>query len=224
MTGFGSKIVKYKDVGTFTQYSVPEAFFVAAGPDGNIWFTEPGANTVGRLLLASLPEDGLPAVSEVSLTFNATTGRKPPSAQTLEVSFPAGAAFTAASTAFWLTVSPAGSLSGAQSLTIAANHTTIATSQYGISYLAWLYLTSGNVTQTVRVTLNVAPPLTVAGVRAQPETLSFVSEAGSSRRSQDLVITHSPLGYMPIVLTYEGGAWLELATFGYSPLPSGSPW
>jgi uncharacterized protein (TIGR03437 family) len=131
---------------------------------------------------------------------------------------------TVAVPASWLTVSPAGSLSGAQSLSIAANHTTIDTSQYGISYLGGLYLTSGNVTQTVRVTLNVAPPLTVTGIRPQPDALNFASEAGSSRASQDLVITHSPLGYMPIVLTYEGGAWLKLATFGYSPLPSGSPW
>jgi virginiamycin B lyase len=55
-----SQIGRVSTNATFQEYPLPDRlnvpFSLAVGPDGNLWFTEPGTNTIGRLvtLLADL--------------------------------------------------------------------------------------------------------------------------------------------------------------------------
>ena len=74
-------------------------------------------------------------------------------------------------------------------------------SQYGMVYFGYIWLTSGNVTQTIRVTMNVMPPAGTGEVNAQPDELNFAYTIGSPLPGAgDLVITHSQ--FMPVTISY----------------------
>lgn len=233
LNGSARKITRLTTGGTFTEYSTPDVSGsggIAAGPDGNIWFTEPASNKVGKLGVSSVPVDELLTVSQNSLTFTAAARGTPLSAQMLTVSSASATPFTVTPVGPWLSVSPSGSVTGNQSITVNADASNSAVSQYGMAYYGYIWLASGNVTQTVRVTLNVMPPAGAGDVKAQPEGLNFAYTIGSPLPGAgDLVITHSPLGFMPVTISYAisspaGGTWLTLTTAGDWPLPSGSGW
>jgi uncharacterized protein (TIGR03437 family) len=228
--GYGSKLIKLRPDGQFTQYGIPQPGSLVLGPDDNIWVTVPTGNKVVKLDLSTLPADSLFTVSANALTFNAVYHGNRPASQTIVVSPPSAATFTVASTAFWVTVSPSGSLTGNQTLSISVDQNIEATMQYGIPYGAYLWLTSGNVTQTVKVTLYITPPPGSAIVGLQPSAFNFAYKIGSPPPGAgDFVVTHSPLGFVPVTLSYAvssptGGHWLILTTTGFNPIPSGSTW
>src|SRR5437870_5655210 len=49
----GDAVAADKDIGAITEYPIPTAsslsFYIAAGPDGNIWFTESGTYKVAKV-------------------------------------------------------------------------------------------------------------------------------------------------------------------------------
>lgn len=178
---YNSKIVKLTTSGTFTEYPAPTGVgaFIAAGPDGNLWFTEPAADKVGKLVLSTVPPDNLLTLSQTSLTFSAAVNGSPPASQTLTVTSPTAASFTASAGPLfsppWLTISPSGNLTGNQTITVSVNQAYIGT--YGVPLFGYVLLTSGNVTQTVLVTLTLTAQVPAGDVRVLPTSLSFDSLA-----------------------------------------------
>src|SRR5437879_6230838 len=69
----GNAVAAERDIGAVTEYPIPTAnshpYFIAAGSDRNLWFTEPGVNKVAKVTTSgaiteyplpsarSLPED-----------------------------------------------------------------------------------------------------------------------------------------------------------------------
>ena len=91
-------------------------------------------------------------VSPTTLAFNATAGGTAPSGQTVSVSASSATAFTVSSTAAWLGVSPSGSLTTNQSLTVSANPSGLSAGTYN----GTISIVSNGTTKTVAVTFAIA--------------------------------------------------------------------
>ena len=50
-----NQIYKLTTSGTYIKYAGPYCQAVAAGSDGNLWFTESGGNKIGKLILSTVP-------------------------------------------------------------------------------------------------------------------------------------------------------------------------
>src|SRR5262249_47347893 len=158
-----------------------------------IWFTEPGANKIGKLVLSTLPPDNLLTLSQTSLTFDAPASGSPPAPKTLTVTAPAAAPFTvSAFTQYnpWLSVSPSGNLTTDQSLSVSVNQASLG-AIYG-SYFGYILVKSGNTTQTVQVTVNVTRPPAGGDIKVSPTSLSFdyTTPQGSPPSPEQIVTTN----------------------------------
>jgi uncharacterized protein (TIGR03437 family) len=206
---------------------------VVTGPDGNVWFTEPGSSKIGKLVVSTVPSDNLLTLGQASLTFTAVALGSPPAPQTFVVTSAAVAPFTVTTgtpLSPWLSVSPSGSLVTNQTLSVTVNQALLG-ANYG-TFWTYILLTSGNVTQTVPVTLNLTRPTVGGGdIKVQPTSLSFdyTTPQGSARLPQQLVILNvNPLaGSIPLTISYSisspaGGTWLTLTTAGGNPIPNAS--
>ncbi len=222
----GNKIVRLSPDGVFTGFPLPiagsAAEYVTTGPDGNLWFTESTGNRMGKLLVSAAPAAALLNLSQPSLTFTAAVGGGAPPAQTLTitaaVSKPLMASASVVGSASWLTISPSGNLTTGQTITVSVNQSALPAPG---SYIGNISLTSGNVTQTVLVTLNLTPP--GGNVSVSPASLSFSSLVGDgTSAAQNLLISNATPGTGPIPVTISGsvqspggGKWLILpATSG----------
>ena len=225
-----NQIYKLTTSGTYIKYAGPTASGMAAGSDGNLWFTESGGNKIGKLILSTVPPDNLLTLNQDLLTFTAPVYGNSPASQALTVSASTATPFTASmdpSQSCWMSISPSGNLNTSQNITVSVNQTCLG-GTYGVSYFGFVLFTSGNVTQTVRVTLSTTPPTVGGDVKVAPRSLSFNCIIGTSPpTAQEISITDvNPLsGFIPLTISYEirsAGNWLALTTAGGQPLPSGS--
>jgi len=127
------------------------------------------------LVTSGLTNTGSYTTSPTSLTFNTNYLAANPAAQSLQVASSASTlAWTAVSSATWLSVSPINGLSPA-TLSIAVNSSTLSPGTY-TGAIQIVSLGSVVTTQLIPVTLNViAPPPTLL---ASPASLSFVALSG----------------------------------------------
>jgi uncharacterized protein (TIGR03437 family) len=160
-----NKIGRITPGGVVTEYSIPtgdsKVAQIAPGPDGNIWFTEQASNKIGKLDLATVPAENLLSISPPSLTF---TSLAPPNvsspAQGLTVTTSPTTAYTVSSGMFLApnlpTISPSGNLTGSQTFTV-----TLGQFDYGTfgAYTGDIVFVTGNVTQSIPVTLNITRSL-----------------------------------------------------------------
>jgi Malectin domain/Chitobiase/beta-hexosaminidase C-terminal domain/Viral BACON domain len=128
------------------------------------------------------------SLSTSALSFAGTAGAANPSAQTATVS--TTAAWTAASNAAWLTVSPT-SGTGNGSLSVAANLAGMAAGTYPATVTVTAPGATGS-PQTIAVTLVVTAAAVPPGVSASPTSLNFSATAGGSNpAAQAITISNS---------------------------------
>ena len=221
----GPKIAKSTTAGLVTEYPLSNANAlpggITTGPDGNIWFTDLYGNNIGVFTLSGGAATGI-NVSPTALTFSAPAGGAVPPSQTIQVTANSSMAFTATSSVSspfngtWLTITPSGSLSTNQSITVSVNPAGFSATG---SYSGSVYITSGSTTQTVQVALNVTAP-TTGNVTASPSSLTFGYTAGSpAPQSSPLSITSAfgPGFAIPYSLTKTASApgnWLVVNSGG----------
>jgi streptogramin lyase len=208
-----------------TDYDTPLG--IAAGPDGNIWFTEETGNKIGTLLLAG-PPSSAPAINPTSLSFSATAGGSAPASQTLNLTAATSISFTVSATTqvapTWLSVTPSGTLNTNETLTVSVEPAGLDAG----TYVGWITVVSGYVTETLTVTLTVSA---VAGgnVIASPSSLSFAYTSGSAAPYNDELTITSAAGSSTAttytvstsVASPSGGNWLALSFYG-TTVPNGT--
>jgi uncharacterized protein (TIGR03437 family) len=184
-------------ISNLSSTTTPATFTVTSNPSGlanglnaaSITVTTTGAanGTVIIPVVANVSNStgstGNLTLSQSSLTFNAVLNGAQPATQTLTVSTSTtGTAFTASvptSGCSWLTISPSGSLSTNQNITVTASQTGLGAATYSCN----LTLVSGGATQTVPVSLVVSTSGTGGGsgsISVNPTSLSFTYLYGSN--------------------------------------------
>ncbi|MGO9896755.1 MAG: BACON domain-containing protein [Bryobacteraceae bacterium] len=169
---------------------------------------------------------GVLTLSRSSLSFDAVYASNAPSSQTLTVSTTTPTSFSASASGTsggvtWLTISPSGSLSTNQTLTVSVNQSGLPLGTYS-GYIS-LATTSG--TQTVPVTLYVTVTSTTA-LTISPASLSFsFTTGGSTPGAQTVTVTSG--GSSPVTFTLaesvtSGSGWLVLTTTAGNAIASGT--
>jgi uncharacterized protein (TIGR03437 family) len=196
---------------------------------GNITITGSfGTTTVPVVVYvtaSSTTSSGVLTLSQSSLTFNAVVNSTPPSSQTLTVNASAATSFTASGSGTsgsvtWLSISPSGSLSTNQTLTISVNQSGLPIG----TYAGYISLVTSSGTQTVPVTMNVTNGSNT--VSASPTALTFGYITGNTSPSpQQISVTAA--GSTAVTFTIadsvtSGGNWLILTTTAGNSLPSGT--
>jgi uncharacterized protein (TIGR03437 family) len=221
----GNRIGRLTPSGVLTEFQLPSAGaspdYIAMGRDGNMWFTEATGNRVGKVAMSVAPApDLLYGLNSSPITFAGTAGGSPTAAQYLSVSAPNPKAFTAAvrvSSTPWLNISPSGNLTTPQNITITVNTAALVPG----TYVGNILLTSGNVTQTVVVTLNVNAASAGGNVSVSPASFTFSS--GFSAGGMGISSATPGNGPIPVTISSAissppGGKWLILgATSGIIP-------
>jgi hypothetical protein len=231
-----NKIARVTPGGLIAEYSLPGDVTapggIVQGPDGNIWFTAPGK--ICKILLSTLPAVTAPMLTPAALTFNQTVLSTPPPSQTLSVAASAAGTFTASASVIysigqpWVTISPSGSLTGGQTLTVAVNGT-----PYGAfgAYFGDISIASGGVTQEIPVTMNVvkaAPPPTTGNISVSSAALAFTYLTGTAPpAAQQITLTGVSNGLIPVTVALTpgsslSGAWLSLTNGQGAVLLSGA--
>jgi len=156
------------------------------------------------------------SLSPASLTFNATAGDAAPPSQTLSVRAASRTAFTASVSvqsggANWLSISPSGSLSTNQNLTVSVSPARLSAGTYNGA----ISLRTSRGTQTVGVVFAVAQAATT--ITLSPTSLTFNATAGGAApASQTLTVTATrATNFTASASTLSGGNWLSI-------LPSGA--
>ena len=157
---------------------------------------------------------GALTLSPTSLTFNVIAGGTAPPTQTLSVQSSRRTSFTASASVqgeglHWLTISPSGSLTTNQSLTVSANQSGLAAGTYS----GTISLRASRSTQTVRVTLAVR----AATITLSPTSLSFTATAGgASPASQTLSVAAAATTSFTASSSVQSGGtnWLGISPSG----------
>jgi uncharacterized protein (TIGR03437 family) len=212
VAGGGGTIGRISTTGVVTMVPAPGAVTgIVQGPDGNIWFTDGGFpdGRIGKLVPSSLPGNTDFSVDHLALSFFCIGGTGPPTPLKLGVSAPVRRAFVAATTGEpWLSISPSGSLSTNQIVTVSADPAGLGVG----AHTGAVQLTSGNVSQTVPVTLNVGGAVSLSG---GPFNFSGVS-GGTIGPDGLLTITSTVPGIPAVPFTISiGGGTIPL--FGCFP-------
>jgi Domain of unknown function (DUF4082)/Viral BACON domain/Bacterial Ig domain/Putative binding domain, N-terminal len=167
------------------------------------------------LVTSSLASTGTFTASPASLTFSTNYLAANPAAQTLQVASSASAlAWTAVSSASWLTVSPVNGLSPA-TLQVAVSSSTLNPGTY-TGTVQVVSLGALATTQVIPVTLNViAPPPTLL---ASPGSLSFVALTGQpAPAAQFISVTNAGSGGFNYTVS-ASSPWIVLSpTSGAEP-------
>ncbi len=212
-----------------TSGNTPSSYQVTVNPaslasglrTGSIVVTSAGAPnsplTIPVLVLVNNSSSGgLLTLGANALTFTAIAGGGAPAPQTLGVTAASATTFTASvstSPCAWLSISPSGTLTTPQNLTVAVNQASLAAST--TAYTCNLALTAGGVTQTVPVSLTVNAPTGGSGnITANPTSLTFTAQTGNTPLSQVLRVTNSTSGTAGVAFTVNasttsGGNWLS---------------
>ena len=136
--------------------SVNPAGLAASTYNGAITITGGGVTVTVAVtfVLNSTGGTGL-TVTPAQLTFDATAGGPPPAVQSISVTASSATPFTAstaAQTGTWLTISPSGSLTTNQTITVSANPTGLAAGTYS----GTVTITGGGATHTVAVSFVIS--------------------------------------------------------------------
>lgn len=255
-TGYGSgmwSVGRLSSSGEATFFGIPfsescsggRQVGIAIGPDGNAWFT----GICDRLFTLQSPggtSDSLPTLSPASLTFS-TTAEVTPASQTITLTDGSSAPYTVRATSGfsvatrvpWLSVSPSGSLSSSQILTVTADPTGLSTG----TYAGDIAITVGNTAELLSVVLTIAPPAG-GNVTVSPASVSFAYTTGGASPARTSLAIHSaldtetqsysiPYTVSTSVTSPSGGSWLSLspasasgttpATIMVNANPSGLP-
>jgi len=155
-------------------------------------------------------------VAPTFLTFTAIAGGAAPTSQTVSVTANAATNFTATAaiqtgSTKWLAVSPSGSLTTNQTLTVSVTPAGLAAGSYNGTISA----VSGGVTRTVAVTFTLtAPPVTLT---AAPTSLTFFGTIGTSApASQTLSVTAAATTAFTAAASIQSGSsnWLTVSPSG----------
>jgi len=167
------------------------------------------------LVTSGLTNTGSYATSPTSLTFNTNYLAANPAAQSIQVTSSASTlAWTAVSSATWLSVSPVNGLSPA-TLSVAVSSSTLSPGTY-TGTVQIVSLGSLATTQIIPVTLNViAPPPTLV---ASPASLSFVALTGQpAPAAQFISVTNAGSGGFNYTAS-ASASWIVLSpTSGAEP-------
>lgn len=196
------------DGGPATSAQLFDPFEVAVDNTGNVYVTDSGHNRIRKVL--SVPASF--QVSPTTLSFSATAGSAPGTAQTVKLSPSiAGLPFSVATSASWLSVTP---LSGTMPATLQV--TADASQLTAGSYSASITVSAPNAlpaTAAISVTFSVSPA--IAGSLAVSATgLPFSLTQGASPSTQQLTISNRGSGaihYTATASTSTGGNWLSLS-------------
>ncbi len=212
-----------------TSANTPSSYQVTVNPaslasglrTGSIVVSSPGAPnspfTIPVLVLVNNSSSGgVLTLGANALTFTAIAGGGAPASQTLGVTAASATTFTASvstSPCSWLSISPSGTLTTPQNLTVTVNQTGLAAST--TAYTCNIALTAGGVTQTVPVSLTVNAPTGGSGnITASATSLTFSAQTGNAPPSQVLRVTNSTSGTAGVAFTVNasttsGGNWLN---------------
>jgi uncharacterized protein (TIGR03437 family) len=143
------------------------------------------------------------ALSPLSLTFVGVEGDPAPAPQSVALTGPAGASWTASVNAgSWLSISAAGG--GAPSaLTVTVNTDNLISGLYR----GWILINSAGMTQVVPVELNLAAPV----LALRPRTLTFGAVRGGPEPEAQTLGLVGTVG-ASWTAAVEGGPWLRLAS------------
>jgi len=189
---------------------------------GNVTVTSSGASNSPKTIPVTLTVTAAPSptltASPLSLSFSYQSGGATPAGQTVNVTGTSALSYTAATSAAWLSATPAsGNTPG--SLSVSINPSGLAAG----TYTGTVTITASgasNSPQKVAVTLAVtgAPPANPS-LNITPGTLTFTYASGSTTSgSQNLSVTSSGT-VLSITAAASGGAWLAV-TPGTGSTPS----
>jgi hypothetical protein len=188
---------------------------LAAGTyNGNVSITASGTSNSPKTVpvtltvtTATAPTIGL---SPANLSFNFTTGGATPSSQNVSVTGSSAVGFTVASSAAWLTVTPAsGTTPG--TLSVGINSSGLAAGTYN-GTVTVTAASASNSPQKVGVTLVVSsgntgnPSLTIS-----PGTVSFTYAQGTTTSGSQNLTVNSSGSALSITATASGGNWLSVS-------------
>jgi uncharacterized protein (TIGR03437 family) len=203
------------DGGPATSASFNSPSGLAAGSGGILYIADAKNNRIRKLTITAAPPV---VVTPTSLSFTAISGGLAPAAQSLSL-FVTGLAFSATSSASWLSVTPSLG-AGPASLQVTVDPSNLAAGTY-----------LGTVTISVP---NGAPSATNIAVAFLVEpgspqlsigsrTLSFNAVAGGAAQTLQLEISNAGSGALPFtaaVSTTNGSAWLSVSPTSGTATPS----
>jgi uncharacterized protein (TIGR03437 family) len=206
------------DGGLATLASLSNPNWVAEDSAGNVYIADTYNYRVREILnyLSSYQ------VAPASLTFSGSSGGNTPGAQTVNLSPAiAGLAFTASSSAAWLSVNPS---SGAMPavLSVSVNPASLSEGTYqGTITIAAPYATPAAATVAVTLALGVAVSAPVLVVDRQ--TVGFAAAQGSAPLTQQLQVLNpggGSLSFTASASTTSGGSWLGISATSGAATPS----
>jgi len=193
--------------------SVTPASLAAGTYTGSVTLTSSGASNSPKTIPITLTVTAasLPTIAAApsNLSFTYQTGGATPAAQPVNLSSSSGAiSYTVASSAAWLTATPAsGSTPG--SLSVSANPSGLAAGTY-----------SGTITVTasgasnsplkIGTTLTVTSPSTGASLSINPGTLSFNYQSGTTASGSQTLAVSSTGAALTFTAAASGGSWLTI--------------
>ena len=196
---------------------------LAAGTyTGNVTVASSGAANSPKTVPVTLTVTAAPSptmtVSPLSLSFSYQSGGVAPAGQTVNVTSSSALSYTAATSAGWLSVTPAsGNAPG--SLSVSINPSGLAAG----TYTGTVTLTASgasNSPQKVAVTLAVTgtPPPAGPSLNITPGTLTFNYASGTSTAGTQSLSVTSTGATLNITAAASGGAWLSVTpTTGSTP-------
>ena len=191
---------------TLTPQIMPTGIYVAQIvliPAVSTAVPNPVTLVVPVVLMVNNAPAAVPSVT--TLNFTATAGQAPQT-QNVQIIAASTTAFTAATSATWLSVTPDSATANlATDLTIGADATNLAAGNYqGTVTLT----TAGGVISTITVNFTVNPSVAAFGV--SPSTLAFAYvQNGSAPASQTVQVTGSE-SFTAVATTTGGGSWLTV--------------
>jgi hypothetical protein len=194
--------------------SVNPSGLAAGNYTGNVNITASGTSNSPKMVPVTLtvtaPAAPTIGVSPANLSFNFTIGGTTPASQNVSVTGSSPVSYTAASSAAWLTVTPASGMTTG-TLSVGINPTGLTAGTYN-GTITITAASASNSPQNVAVSLVVSggttgnPSLNIA-----PANLSFIYGAGSTTSGSQQLTVSSSGSALSFTASASGGAWLSIS-------------
>jgi uncharacterized protein (TIGR03437 family) len=206
------------DGGPATGASLNLPVAVALDSAGNLYIADNGNNRIREVLAGAVSYQVAPA----SLSFSGIAGGNAPVTQTINLSSSiAGLAFTASSSAAWLSVNPSsGSMPAVLGVSVNPASLSEGTHQ-GTITIAAPYAVPSAATVAVTLMLGVGAPAPLLAVDTQ--NVSFAATQGSGALTQQLNVLNAgggSLSFTASATTTSGGSWLSISAGNGTATPS----